>query len=110
MKIASAVNASNELENESLDLSKITAEEIPLIETNNAAALENLLCEANRSTACSSKSANGSGMNQNVDAEDVIWLDEPPMPMILPHYALAKRDGDRFSGNAAFREMVNNYN
>lgn len=115
LKVSFAPNDTKETENESnvandaenLNVENVKVENIPPIETNNAEALENLLLEADLSAPCSSKTIEKSGDNRNDGTEDIIWLDEPPKPIICLDYGLVKRDGDRFSGNEHFREMVN---
>lgn len=92
-----------------LNLDTVKVEESPAIETNNAEALENLLREADLSAPCSSSTVQKPGDNQNDDTEDIIWLSEPPKPVICPNYGLVKRDGDKFSGNEPFRDLVNKW-
>lgn len=47
------------------------------------------------------------------DEPDIVWVEIPdqiyPEPISCPDYGLTKREGDRFSGNIAYREMVIKY-
>lgn len=96
----------------------VKIEEIPPIVMRNAEQLENLMREANRAAPSTSQAARDAGpstsqavrdtnCNQQNDTDDIIWLSEPPRPLKMPNYNLVKRDGDAFSGNLAYRELVN---